>query len=72
MADQSIIYGGFVLRFPHTFKDFINIHEYANKLICITGHKMKGLCISFNLVPSVVVYDKYILAGTPPFLRMAL
>ena len=50
---------GSVYDFPLTFKDFINIHEYANKLICITGHEMKGSCLSFNLVPSVVVYDKY-------------
>ena len=47
--------------FPLTFKDFIKIHEYANYLICITGHEMKGSCLSFNLVPSAVVYDKYIL-----------
>ena len=42
--------------FPLTFKDFICIHEYANKLICIPGHVMKGSCLFFNLVPSLVVY----------------
>ena len=45
--------------FSLTFKDFINIHEYANQLICIPGHVVKGSCLSFNLVPSLVVYDKY-------------
>ena len=41
------------------FKYLINIHEYANQIICITGHEMKGSCLSFNLVPSLVVFDKY-------------
>ena len=36
------------------------IHEYANyanKMICISYHKIKGLCLSFYLVPILVVYD---------------
>ena len=37
----------------------MNIHEYANKVICISGHGMKGICITFNLVPRLVVYDEY-------------
>ena len=37
----------------------MNIHAYANKVICISGHGMKGICITFNLVSRVVVYDKY-------------
>ena len=27
--------------------------------ICISGHRMKGICLTFNLVPRLVVYDKY-------------
>ena len=41
-------------RFPH-FNVFINIYEYANLIICIFDHKMKGLCLSFNLVPILSV-----------------
>ena len=36
----------------------INIYEYANKIICIFDHGIKGLYLSFNLVPSLVGYDK--------------
>ena len=36
----------------------MNIHEYANKIICISSHGMKGICLTFNLVPSLVVCDK--------------
>ena len=41
-----------------TFKVFINIHESANKIICISCHGIKGICLTFNLVSSLVVYDK--------------
>ena len=40
------------------FKDLINIHEYANKIICIFDHGMKALFLCFNFVPSLVAYDK--------------
>ena len=39
------------------FNVLINIHEYANEIICISGHGMKGICLTFNLIPSLVVYD---------------
>ena len=39
------------------FKVFININEYANEIICISGHGMKGICLTFDLVRSLVVYD---------------
>ena len=42
----------------HIFKVFINIHEYANLIICISGNGIKGICPTINLVPSLVVYDK--------------
>ena len=44
--------------FSLNFKVFINIHEYANKIISIFDHGLKGLCLSFNLVPHLVAYDK--------------
>ena len=44
--------------FPLFFQIFINIHEYANKIICILDHGIQGLCLSFNLVPSLVVYNQ--------------
>ena len=44
--------------FSH-FKAFIDKHEYANlinlHLICISDNVMKGLCLSFKLVHSLVV-----------------
>ena len=38
------------------FKDFINIREYAIEIIyIISGHWKKGTCISFNVVPHLVL-----------------
>ena len=37
----------------------MNNHEYANKVICISVHGMKGICLTFNLVPRFVVIDMY-------------
>ena len=48
----------FVYVFLLLLSFFINVHEYANKIICIFDHGIKGLCLSFNLVPSLVAYDK--------------
>ena len=33
------------------FKVFINIHEYANKIIYISDYIRKDMCLSFNLTP---------------------
>ena len=44
---------------PLIFKVFINIHEYANEVICISGHRIKDICLTFSLVPRLVVYDEY-------------
>ena len=41
----------FVYNFPLFFIVFINIDEYANYLICICNHLMKGFCLNFSLVP---------------------
>ena len=54
---KSVIYVFYDL--PLIFKVFINIHEYSNEVICISGHGMKGICLTFYLVPRLVVYDKY-------------
>ena len=46
--------------FPLFFSVFINIHEYANyanMVCCIFDHGMKGLCLRFNLVHILVIYD---------------
>ena len=56
---KSVIYGVFFYKFPLILKVFMNIHEYANSVICILGHGMKGICLNFNLVPILVVYGKY-------------
>ena len=36
--------------FPSFSNIYINIHEYANKIICISNLVLKGLCLSFNLI----------------------
>ena len=40
---------------------FINIHEYANLIICISEHWMKVLCLNFQLVSSLIVLDELLL-----------
>ena len=40
---------------------FINIHEYANLIICISEHWMKVLCLNIQLVPSLKVSDELLL-----------
>ena len=37
----------------------INIHEYANELICIFEHQAKGQCLSLNLVPTLSLYVEH-------------
>ena len=42
------------------FSVFINFHEYANYanvITCIFDHERKGLCLSFILVQTLVIYD---------------
>lgn len=38
------------------FFAYIYRHAYSNYIICIADNEMKGLCLSFNLVSSGVVY----------------
>ena len=56
MAEISLFMVFYMI--SNSFKVFINIHEYANQIICISGYGMKGICLTFNLVQSFVVNDK--------------
>ena len=56
---KSVIYGVFFnifLLFLRFSLIFINMQIRLN---CILGHGMKGICLTFYLVPRLVVYDKY-------------
>ena len=37
----------------------MNIHEYANDLICIFENWVKGQHVSFNLVPTLSIYAEH-------------
>ena len=52
-----LVYGVFYA-FPLFFNFFINIHKYANEIICTAGHWIKEMCLAFTLVPSLIVYGK--------------
>ena len=41
-----------------TKKTFINIHKYANQLICILEFYTIRQCFSFNLIPSLLFYSE--------------
>ena len=40
---------------------FVNIHEYANLIICTSGHWMKVQRLSIELLPSLKVLDELLL-----------
>ena len=46
------------MSFTLILKGFINICEYANEIVYISNHRKKGICLSFNVVPYVMLYDK--------------
>ena len=48
----------FSFSFTSFLKVFINIREYTNEIIFISDHSKKGMCLSFNLVPYLMLYDK--------------
>ena len=52
-----------MLSFPISYgfftKKLMNIHEYANELICIFEYHMKGQCLSFHLIPILLVYNEH-------------
>ena len=64
----DIKHASLIILIIYVFKDyllffniFINIYEYeihSNRIICIFDPGMKGICLSFNLVPLLVVYGK--------------
>ena len=60
-AEVLLIYHSFTW----SFADFlqtnvsVNIHEYANKLICLFEYQMKWQCRSFNLVPTLLLYVEH-------------
>ena len=49
---------GFFYDFTSFFKDFINIHKYANKMIYKSDNGKTDMCLSFNLTPILVLLDK--------------
>ena len=55
---------------------FINMHEYANSIICISDHQKKVLCLNIQLVPSFNKWNVLLLryeffVGTCSFFRSA-
>ena len=55
---KSVYLWCFFYDFYLILKVFINIHEYANGMIYISDHRNNGICLGFNLVPSLMFYDK--------------
>ena len=47
----------FLLVLPH-FLRFSLIREYANEIIYISNNRKKGMCISFYVVPYLMLYVK--------------
>ena len=45
------------LHFFSHFKGFTRIDEYANLIILISDNWVKAICLSINLVPSLVSQD---------------
>ena len=39
----------------------MNIHEYANELICILEHQIKGKYVRFDLVSILLIYVEHML-----------
>ena len=37
----------------------MNIHEDANVLICIFEYQIKGQCLRFDLVPTLLIYVEH-------------
>ena len=49
------------LRYSLISNVFINIHKYANLIICLSEHWMKVLCLNIQLEPSLKVSDELLL-----------
>ena len=37
----------------------MNIHEYANVLICVFEYRIKGQCLRFDLVPTLLIHVEH-------------
>ena len=47
----------FLLVLSHLLR-FSLIREYANEIIYKSDHRKKGMCLSFYVVPYLMLYDK--------------
>ena len=45
----------FIYEFYRMFKDFINSRESAIEIVYISDHRKKGMCLSFNVVPHLML-----------------
>ena len=52
MFDLNVFY-----RFLAIKLELVNIHKYANQLICIFELYTNGQCCGFNLIPNLMFYD---------------
>ena len=48
-----------LLTFFSQKKVLINIHVYANELICIFSYYIKGQCLFFHFVPHSLIFIEY-------------
>ena len=55
---KSVIYGVFFMIFPSFLRFSLIFMNMQIRSFCISGHGMKGICLTFSLVPRLVVYDK--------------
>ena len=56
---KSVIYGVIFYVFPLILRFSLIFMNIKNYVICIAGHGITGICLTFKLVPRLVVYDKY-------------
>ena len=47
--------------FSLIYNDFIKIHEYLNKIICIFDHHVDVRLLKINLIPGLVFQHKLLL-----------
>ena len=57
-ARSPLFIHGVFMSFTSFFKVYINIREYAIDIIYISDHRKIGTCLSFNVVPYLMLYDK--------------
>ena len=54
LGKNQLIYGSFY-NFSSGFEFSIYNHDDGKKIICLSDQEKKGLCLGFNLVPTLVV-----------------